>query len=55
MEGIDSCVCCLKIVMVMGRCRGVSGGVTVDRRCDSHQGVKKNIRNLRQLLERYNG
>ena len=39
--------------MVMGRCRGVSGGVTVVRKCDSHQGDVKYIRKVCQLLERY--
>ena len=41
--------------MVMGRCRGVSGGVTVVRKCDSHQGDVTYIRKVSQLLERYNG
>ena len=41
--------------MVMGRCNGVWKGVTVVRKCDSHQGGVKGIRKVCQLIERCDG
>ena len=41
--------------MVMGRRKESWGGVTVVRRCANHQGGVKCIREVCQLLERYDG
>ena len=42
-------------VMVMGRSKGASGGASVGRKCDSHQGGVKCIKSKCQLMERCDG
>ena len=42
-------------VMVMGRSKRASGGASLYRKCDSHQGGVKGIKNECQLMERCDG
>ena len=39
--------------MLIGEVYGASGGVTVVRKCDSHQGSVKGIRKVWQLMGRW--
>ena len=42
-------------VMVTGRSKRARGGASLDRKCDSHQGGVKGIKNKCQLMERCDG
>ena len=45
----------LGTVMFMGRSKRARGSASLDRKCDSHQGVVKVIKNECQLIERCDG
>ena len=41
--------------MVMGRSKRASGGASLDKKCDSHQGGVKGIKSECQFIERCDG
>ena len=42
-------------MMVIGRSKRAGGGESLDRKCDSHQGGVKGMKNECQLMERCDG